>query len=225
LGAFATDIDIYMEYPKGVKPKPGCDALLLKKSLYGLKQSGRTWWIELGNKLATLVFRRLESDWGLYVKPQTQEEDPVLILVYVDDFVIAAGTTTVIKDLLKKLKGFFKVSETGEVSSILGTMHLHTTHHHLHATHHQLHPAPATSYPSSPPCHHADETSGAGKTSGLCQYHQNYQQHCMEGSIRIPFPDSPGLPPSRVVIVTRKEVTATAMMGLRLVPIRRYARC
>jgi hypothetical protein len=95
-----------MEYPEGVNPKIGCDALLLKKSLYGLKQSGRTWWIELGNKLATIRFRRLESDWGLYLKPRTQEEDAVLILVYVDDFVIATRTTTVIQDLLKKLKGF-----------------------------------------------------------------------------------------------------------------------
>jgi hypothetical protein len=114
------DIDIYMEYPEGVKPKPGCDALLLKKSLYGLKQSGRTWWIELGNKLATLGFERLESDWGLYVKPQTPMEDLVLILVYVDDFVIAARTTTVIQYLLKKLKGFWKLSEMGEISTILG---------------------------------------------------------------------------------------------------------
>jgi hypothetical protein len=57
------DIDIYI--PEGVKPKTGCDALLLKKSLYGLRQSGRTWWIALGNKLATLGFRRLESDRGL----------------------------------------------------------------------------------------------------------------------------------------------------------------
>jgi hypothetical protein len=47
-------------------------------------------------------------------------KDPVLILVYVDDFVIAARTTTVIQDLLKKLKGFWKLSEMGEVSTILG---------------------------------------------------------------------------------------------------------
>ena len=109
-----------MDYPEGVKPKSGCDALLLKKSLYGLKQSGRTWWIELGNKLATLGFHRLASDWGLYVKPQTPMEDPVLILVYVDDFVMAARTTMVIQDLLKKLKGFWKLSEMGEISTILG---------------------------------------------------------------------------------------------------------
>jgi hypothetical protein len=60
--------------------------------------------VELGNKLAALGFRRLESDWGLYVKPQTQEKDPVLILVYMDDSVIAARTTTLIQDSLKKLK-------------------------------------------------------------------------------------------------------------------------
>jgi hypothetical protein len=38
----------------------------------------------------------------------------------VDDFVIAARTTTVIQDLLKKLKGSWKLSEMGEVSTILG---------------------------------------------------------------------------------------------------------
>jgi hypothetical protein len=30
------DVDIYMEYPEGVKPRAGCNGLLLKKSLYGL---------------------------------------------------------------------------------------------------------------------------------------------------------------------------------------------
>jgi hypothetical protein len=111
------DIDIYMEYPEGVKPKPGCDALLLlKKSLYGSKQLGRTWWIELGNKLATLGFHILESAWGLYVKSQPQEDHPVLILVYVDDFVIAARTTTVFQDLLKKLKGYIPEAGGGVLS-------------------------------------------------------------------------------------------------------------
>jgi hypothetical protein len=59
------NVDIYMEYPEGVRPKAGCDGLLLKKSLYRLKQSGRAWWIEMGNKLAKLQFRRLPSYWGL----------------------------------------------------------------------------------------------------------------------------------------------------------------
>ena len=36
-----------MAYPEGMRPKTGCDTLHLLGSLYGLKQSGRTWWIEL----------------------------------------------------------------------------------------------------------------------------------------------------------------------------------
>jgi hypothetical protein len=107
---------MYVEYPEGVKLKTGCDALLFKKSLYGLKQSGRAWWIELGNKLATLGFRRLDQI-GVSMS-KTREEDPFLILVYVDDFVMAARTTTVIQDLLKKRKGFWKLSEMGEVSTM-----------------------------------------------------------------------------------------------------------
>ena len=114
------DVDIYMEYPEGVTPKKGCDGLLLKKALYGLKQSGRTWWRELSNKLSTIGFHRLESDWGLYTRPKSRKEGLVIILVYVDDFVIAAETKGDIDKLLEKLKTFWKLSEMGEVSTILG---------------------------------------------------------------------------------------------------------
>jgi hypothetical protein len=105
------DVDIYMEYPEGVKPKKGCDGLLLKKSLYGLKQSGRTWWIEMGTKLAKLGFKRLESDGGLYTRPRNQEDGLIIILVYVDDFVIAGDSKREINDLLDRLKSFWKLSE------------------------------------------------------------------------------------------------------------------
>jgi transposase InsO family protein len=114
------DVDIYMEYPQGVTPKKGCDGLLLKKSLYGLKQSGRTWWIEMGNKLARLGFNRLESDWGLYVRPKNRKNGLIIILVYVDDFIIAGESRRELQELLERLKGFWKLSEMGEVSTILG---------------------------------------------------------------------------------------------------------
>ena len=114
------DVDIYMEYPQGVTPKKGCDGLLLKKSLYGLKQSGRTWWIEMGNKLAKLGFKRLESDWGLYVRPKSRKSGLIMILVYVDDFIIAGDSRRELQELIERLKGFWKLSEMGEVSTILG---------------------------------------------------------------------------------------------------------
>ena len=85
-----------------------------------IKQSGRTWWRELSNKLSTIGFHRLESDWGLYTRPKSRKEGLVIILVYVDDFVIAAETKGDIDKLLEKLKTFWKLSEMGEVSTILG---------------------------------------------------------------------------------------------------------
>jgi hypothetical protein len=114
------DVAIYMEYPAGVKPKAGCDGLLLKKSLYGLKQSGRTWWIEMASKLDKLGFQRLESDWGLYVRQRSSKNGLILILVYVDDFIIAGDRRSEINKLLEQLKRFWKLSEMGEVSTILG---------------------------------------------------------------------------------------------------------
>lgn len=44
--------EIYMRYPDAVVRSPGCNVLRLKGSLYGLKQSARVWWTELGDVLA-----------------------------------------------------------------------------------------------------------------------------------------------------------------------------
>ena len=50
--------EIYMAFPEGYKPKNDhATGLRLVKSLYGLKQSGRAWWIELGTALAVLGSR------------------------------------------------------------------------------------------------------------------------------------------------------------------------
>jgi hypothetical protein len=74
----------------------------------------------MGDKLAKLGFKRLESDWGLYVQPRSQRNGLIIILVYVDDFVIAGDSKKELQGLLEKLKGFWKLSEMGEVSTILG---------------------------------------------------------------------------------------------------------
>ena len=83
---------IYMELPKGIKPQGTNNALRLRKSQYGLRQSGRTLWIELREGLATTGFRKLESDWGLYYRPSSIATKPMLVLAYANDIVLAAST-------------------------------------------------------------------------------------------------------------------------------------
>jgi hypothetical protein len=52
------DVELYMAYPEDIMPKPEYNALRLLGSMYGLKQSGRTWWIEPGQVLEALGFKR-----------------------------------------------------------------------------------------------------------------------------------------------------------------------
>jgi hypothetical protein len=114
------DVELYMAYPEGMTPKKGCNALRLVGSLYGLKQSGRTWWIELGKGLEALGFKRTESDWGLYYRTKSKDRGPALLLAYVDDIVVAAKTRREIDEVMKGLSLRWKITELGEVSTILG---------------------------------------------------------------------------------------------------------
>jgi hypothetical protein len=114
------DVELYMKYPEGMTPKKGCDALRLIGSLYGLKQSGRTWWIELGKGLEALGFKRTESDWGLYYRTKSKDRGPALLLAYVDDIVVAAESSQEIDEVMKGLSLRWRITELGEISTILG---------------------------------------------------------------------------------------------------------
>jgi hypothetical protein len=114
------DVDIYMRYPEGMTPSPGCDALKLNKALYGLKQAGRVSWMELGSKLEGLGFSKLHSDWVLYVRNEKSGRPFCMLLVYVDDFVIAAKRSEHITQFPTDVQGYWKLSDMGEISTILG---------------------------------------------------------------------------------------------------------
>ena len=113
------DVELYMKIPEGIEPSHSrYNALRVVKTLYGLKQSGRAWWIELGNALSELGYDRLEMEWGLYVK--RENKTPVgFILAYVDDMVCAAQPNE-IRRVVAKLGAKWKITDLGEVNLILG---------------------------------------------------------------------------------------------------------
>ena len=47
-----------MEIPQGLPTPAGTDVLRLHGALYGLKQSGRNWWLNLGKALTDQGFKR-----------------------------------------------------------------------------------------------------------------------------------------------------------------------
>lgn len=113
------DVEIYMRQPEDFvevgKEEMVC---LLKKSLYGLKQASRAWNQKINNALILLHFTRLESDHCIYVR--RQEDELVLIALYVDDLLLISNTTTALATLKKALTRRFEMTDLGEAQYILG---------------------------------------------------------------------------------------------------------
>ena len=115
------DCEVYLTQPEGYSQvgERHNETLVwkLKKSLYGLKQSGRNWNAVLDSFFKENGFTQSEVDACLYKKG---EENLTLIVVWVDDIVIAASTETLLNSTKDMLKHRFKMKDLGPISWFLG---------------------------------------------------------------------------------------------------------
>ncbi|KAG8480615.1 hypothetical protein CXB51_024767 [Gossypium anomalum] len=82
--------DIYMQQPEGFTVSEKKDYVcLLKKSLYGLKQSPRQWYKRFDSFMTSHDFKRSSFDSCVYFK-KNNDGSFVYLLLYVDDMLIAA---------------------------------------------------------------------------------------------------------------------------------------
>ena len=81
------DCELYIEQPKGFEQNDSENGVQLvyklKKSLYGLKQSGRNWNSLLHDYLTDESFVQSNADPCVYVKGT--DESKVILIVWVDD--------------------------------------------------------------------------------------------------------------------------------------------
>lgn len=80
--------NVYISLPKGFKQKEGT-ICKLRKSLYGLKTSPKSWNEKFHSVMMSLSFLRSENEYCLYTKATNSYK--IFILLYVDD-VLIAGT-------------------------------------------------------------------------------------------------------------------------------------
>lgn len=104
---------IYMKFPTGFERNDqdtGEDLIcLLKKSIYGLKQSARCWYSKVDSFLLSKGYKRLESDHSVYMKPDS------ILAIYVDD-IIVVGNDTIKTDLSRE----YEIQDLGKAKFILG---------------------------------------------------------------------------------------------------------
>jgi hypothetical protein len=110
--------DIYMELPEGIEwldPRlVNCRGFRLLKALYGLKQAPRLWFENIRAFLLSLGFTECDEDPNLYTK------DGVILLLYVDDILIAYNDKQAADDVKALLKNQYKMSDLGRARRFLG---------------------------------------------------------------------------------------------------------
>jgi hypothetical protein len=120
-------VDIYMELPLGCTPSDKSDSkdyvLKLVKNLYGLKDTGKTWFEHLKNGLENLGFKLSAVDPCIFYKKNC------VILIYVDDCRAFVDKAETADKLIKDLMESYDLTDEGElgiegetVSSYLGVL-------------------------------------------------------------------------------------------------------
>jgi len=111
--------NIYMAQPKGfvVKGKEhmGCP---LKKSIYGLKQASRQWYLKFDETIRKFGFKENEEDNCIYAKFRSGKF--IFLILYVDDILLTSSDVGLLLETKKFLFSNFDMKDLGEASFVLG---------------------------------------------------------------------------------------------------------
>ena len=103
--------EVYVEKPLGFETHDReSHVRRLKKSLYGLKQTPRTWYNRIDSFLSSFGFTKSKADSNLYYK--VKDGNPVMFLLYVDDLFVT-GMDGLIADTKRKLAAEFEMKYLG----------------------------------------------------------------------------------------------------------------
>ncbi|SOV04383.1 uncharacterized protein UDID_17076 [Ustilago sp. UG-2017a] len=109
--------DVYLKPPVGTRTPPG-KVLKLVKGLYGLKQSGREWNIELDSHLRKIGFHCMPSAPCLYSRGVG--EQLTVITAYVDDMLIVSPSRREVDRTKAEIMDKWGTEDNGPVKEFLG---------------------------------------------------------------------------------------------------------
>ena len=111
--------EIYMDLPPGFNLHLKRKVYKLKKVLYGLKQSPRTWFGRFVKVMITIGYKQINDEHTLFVK-HSSSWGVIALLVYVDDIIVIGNDFKERKALKRCLAKEFKIKELGRLMYFLG---------------------------------------------------------------------------------------------------------
>ncbi|CAA7057552.1 unnamed protein product [Microthlaspi erraticum] len=110
---------VYMHQPPCfVDPTKPDYVCRLRKSMYGLKQSPRAWYQRFAQYATKQGFTCSKSDTSLFILRRGTEI--AYLLLYVDDIILTASTTSLLRSIISSLKSEFPMSDLGFLHYFLG---------------------------------------------------------------------------------------------------------
>ena len=91
----------------------------LRKSLYGLKQDLRQWYLKFESVIENQGYKKTSSDHCVFFQ-KFSDDDFIILLLYVDDMLIVGKNKSRIAILKKELSNSFAMKDLGPAKKILG---------------------------------------------------------------------------------------------------------
>jgi hypothetical protein len=90
----------------------------LKKSIYGLKQASRQWYLKFDETIRSFGFKENEEDNCIYAKFRSGKF--IFLILYVDDILLASSDVSLLLEIKRFLSSNFDMKDLDEASFILG---------------------------------------------------------------------------------------------------------
>ncbi|TFY83163.1 hypothetical protein EWM64_g851 [Hericium alpestre] len=110
--------EIYLQPPAGFGMPEG-KVWKLIKSVYGLKQAGRVWYLCIKSEFEKLGYTRIDSDHSFFTKWAHEDGTILYAAIYVDDIILVSNLMDALLEAKEALKHLFNMSDLGKVHWVL----------------------------------------------------------------------------------------------------------
>ena len=110
--------EVNMELPKGYNSVDKNLVCKLKKSIYGLRQASRQWFCKFSTTLIANGLSQSKNDYYLFTIGKGASL--VILLVYVDNILLAGLSVACVHSIQAKLQALFKLKILGPLKYFLG---------------------------------------------------------------------------------------------------------